>query len=243
MDTSDESNKSFFKHVFNFDDDSKSEIINILQYSIIAIIPVIILNKTMQKYVPEADDKKSSLEISAEVLIQIIVMFIGLLIIHRIITYIPTYSKAKYPEFHIIYIILAIMMITLSLQTKLGEKVTILVDRVVELWDGKKDNKKGKTVSNNVKVSQPISGQTTSITSQPTNNYTDGTAISSLPTYDAVQGNQNSLQPQQLPNYDTMYRQDNTPLVGAATPGVTSEGFSEPMAANSVLGGSFGSSW
>ena len=40
-----------------------------------------------------------------------------------------------------------------------------------------------------------------------------------------------------------MYRQDNTPLVGAASPGM-SEGFGEPMAANSVLGGgAFGSAW
>jgi MFS family permease len=144
MDSSDDSNKSFFKHVFNFDDDSKSDVLNIIQYALVAIIPIVILNKTIGKYVPEADDKKSSLEITAELLIQIIVMFIGLLIIHRIITFIPTYSKAKYPEFHIIYIILAILMITLSLQTKLGEKVTILVDRVFELWDGKKDIKKGK---------------------------------------------------------------------------------------------------
>jgi len=87
MDNSDES-KSFFKHVFNFDDDSKSEILNILQYSLIALIPIVILNKTMQRYVPEADDKKSSLEVSAEIVIQVIVMFIGLLIIHRIITFI-----------------------------------------------------------------------------------------------------------------------------------------------------------
>ena len=246
MDSSDES-KSFFKHVFNFDDDSKSEILNILQYSIIAIIPIVILNKTMQKYVPEADDKKSSLEVSAEVLIQIIVMFIGLLIIHRIITYIPTYSGAKYPDFHIIYIILAILMITMSLQTKLGEKVSILVDRISELWNGKSDDKKKNSKNGNgngngtVKVSQPISGQTGIITGQPMGGYTDGTAISSLPTYDAVQGNQNTMQPQQLPNYDAMYRQDNTPLVGAATPGGTTEGFMEPMAANSVLGG--GGSW
>ena len=69
MDSLDES-KSFFKHVFNFDDETKSEILNILQYSVIAIIPVVILNKTMQKYVPEADDNKSSLEVTAEVLIQ-----------------------------------------------------------------------------------------------------------------------------------------------------------------------------
>jgi len=46
-----------------------------------------------------------------------------------------------------------------------------------------------------------------------------------------------------LPNYNNMYRQDTTPLVGAASPAPLSEGFNEPMAANSVLGGGFGSSW
>jgi hypothetical protein len=243
MDNSDDS-KSFFKHVFNFDDDSKSEILNILQYSIIAIIPIVILNKTMQKYVPEADDKKSSLEITAEVIIQIIVMFIGLLVIHRVITYIPTYSGAKYPDFHIVYIVLAVLMITMSLQTKLGEKVSIIVERISELWDGKKDKKKNSKNGNvSVKVTQPISGQSLTITGQPMGGYTDGTAINSLPTYDVTQGSQNSMQPQQLPNYDAMYRQDTTPLVGAASPPGTqqTEGFGEPMAANAVLGG--GSSW
>ena len=70
--------------------------------------------------------------------------------------------------------------------------------------------------------------------------YTDGTAISSLPS-----DSQNTMQSEQLPNYNAMYRQDTTPLVGAASP--TSqpiEGFGEPMAANSVLGGgAFGSAW
>lgn len=236
MDNTDES-KSFFKHVFNFDDDSKSEILNILQYAVIAIIPIVILNKAMQKYVPESDDKKSSLEVSAEIIIQIIVMFMGLLIIHRIITFIPTYSGVKYPEFHIVYIILAILMITMSLQTKLGEKVAILVDRIVELWDGKPANKKKNGKSGSVKVSQPISGQQM-LPSQP---MTDGTAISSLPNYAA---DQSAMPTQQMPNYDAMYRQDNTPLVGAATPGMT-EGMTpfEPMAANSVLGGGAFGSW
>jgi hypothetical protein len=237
MDSSDDSNKNFFKHVFNFDDDSKSDILNIIQYALLAIIPVIILNKSMSKYVPEADEKKGSLEITAEVIIQIIVMFMGLLLVHRLITYIPTYSGAKYPEFHIIYIILAMLMITMSLQTKLGEKVSVLVDRIVELWDGKTNKKQGK--SGNVKVSQPISGQ---ITGQQMNNaaqaqalYTDGTAISSLPTNDVQE------QSQQLPNYNSMYKQDSTPLVGAATP----EGFNTgPVAASEFLGGGgFGSSW
>ena len=233
MDNSDES-KSFFKHIFNFDDDSKSEILNILQYSLIAIIPVVILNKSMYTYVPEADDKKSSLEITAEVLIQIIVMFVGLLLIHRIITYIPTYSSTKYPDFHIIYIILAILMITMSLQTKLGDKVSILVDRVYELWNGKQEKKNGK--KGNVKVSQPISGQQQQIIHP----MVDGTAISSLPLYDS---SSSSAQSQQLPNYDSMYRQDTTPLIGAATPGMSEGMSSEPMAANSVLGGGGFGSW
>jgi hypothetical protein len=242
MDSSDDS-KSFFKHVFNFDDDSKSDILNIIQYALLAIIPIVLLNKSIGKYVPESDDKKGSLEISAEIVIQIIVTFIGLLIIHRIITYIPPYSGTKYPEFHIVYIILAILMITMSLQTKLGEKVSVLVERVMELWDGTSSDKKKKNGKNGtVKVSQPISGQQMMMP-PPASSYTDGTAISALPTNDVTYGSQNTVQAQQLPNYDAMYRQDTTPLVGAATPGM-SEGFGEPMAANSVLGGgAFGSAW
>ena len=239
MDTSDDS-KGFLKHVFNFDDDSKYDILNIIQYAIIALIPVIILNKSMSNYVPEADDKKSSVELSAEIIIQIIVMFIGLLLIHRVVTFVPTYSGVKYPDFNIVFIILAVLMITLSLQTKLGEKVSILFDRLMDLWNGT-DSSKKKGKSGNVKVTQPIAGQQQMITgqvmmpqSQPT--YTDGTSINSLPTSSTTSSTQ------QMPNYDDMYKQDNTPLVGAATPGM--EGFTnEPMAANSVLGGGAFGSW
>ena len=203
MDTSDDS-KGFLKHVFNFDDDSKYDILNIIQYAMIALIPVIILNKSMSNYVPEADDKKSSMELSAEIIIQIIVMFIGLLVIHRVITFVPTYSGVKYPDFNIVFIILAVLMITLSLQTKLGEKVSILFDRLMDLWNGT-DSTKKKGKSGNVKVTQPIAGQQMggSITgqvmpqSQPT--YTDGTSINSLPT-------SSTSSSQQLPNYDNMYK-------------------------------------
>ena len=237
MDTSDDS-KGFLKHVFNFDDDSKYDILNIIQYAIIALIPVIILNKSMSNYVPEADDKKSSVELSAEIIIQIIVMFIGLLLIHRVVTFVPTYSGVKYPDFNIVFIILAVLMITLSLQTKLGEKVSILFDRLMDLWNGT-DSSKKKGKSGNVKVTQPIAGQQQMITGQvmpqTQSTYTDGTSINSLPT-------SSSTSTQQLPNYDNMYKEQNTPLVNAATPGGM-EGFQEPMAANAVLGGGAFGSW
>ena len=244
MEISNDSNPNFFKHVFNFNDDSKSDMLNICQYSIIALIPVVILNKIMQKYVPEAEDTKSSLEVLAEIIIQVLGMFFGLLIIHRIITFVPTYSGINYPEFNMVFIILAILMITLSLQTKLGEKVSILVDRINELWNGKK-NTKTKTVNVNgkqvtVKVSQPISGQQqqySDSSNQMAMNqamYADGTSINSLPS-------DTSMPAQQLPNYNNMTRQDTTPLINAATPSMAQESF-VPMAANEGIGGAFGGS-
>ena len=244
MESSDESNKGFFKHVFNFDDDSKSEILNTLQYILLAIIPVVILTKTIGKYVPEADNKKGSLEVVAEIVIQVIVTFMGLLIIHRIITFIPPYSGVKYQDFHVVYVVLSVLMITMSLQTKLGEKVNILVERIMELWNGKPANKKtGK--NGNVKVSQPIAGQQILNAAMPSSMYSDGTAISSLPTNDMSYGGENTMQAQQLPNYNAMHRQDTTPLVNAATPGGQEPFSNGPAAANEFLGGSgsFGSAW
>jgi hypothetical protein len=164
----------FFKHVFNFNDESKSEMMNIVQFAVIALIPVIILNKTMQKYVPEADDEKGNFELLAEIIGQIIGMFLGMLIIYRIITYVPTYSGEKYAEYSVTSSILAMLVTPLSLQTKLGEKVSIIFDRILEVWEGPKDQKKGK---GNVKVSQPISQNSSTAITQSLGS----TSISSLP--------------------------------------------------------------
>ena len=243
MDSLDKKSASgFFKHVFNFEDESKSEMSNIVQYSILSLFPIVLLNKSMQKYVPEADEKKGSLEVLAEIVIQVVYMFLGLLFIHRIITYIPTYSGVNYPDFNVIFIILAVLMIVLSLQTKLGDKVGILVDRVNELWEGKSGDKKG--ASTKVKVSQPISqgggGGGGGQMNQAQSGYSDGTMLNQLPDMSQQQ------QQQQMPNYNSMYKQQSTPLVDAATPsgggGFDNFGI---MAANEALGsgGGFGSAW
>jgi hypothetical protein len=235
------STKTFIKYVFNFDEDGKAEFLNVIQYALLAIIPIIALNKAMQKFVPEADDQKGSFEILAEVLAQIIVLFVGLVFINRIVTYVPTYSGIKYPDHNIIFVVSALLMILLSLQTKLGDKVSILVERLTELWEGKsaddkKKKNKGKQGNGTIKVSQPISQNPNQMSGQMIMReaYTDGTAINSLPTANAEQ---------QLPDYNTMYKGPQTPLVNAATPGME-QMMSGPMAANEALGGSFGgSSW
>ena len=236
MDSSDSSNTGFFKYVFNFDDSTKSELLNIMQFSTLSLIPIVILNKAMQKYVPEADEQKGSLEILAEIIIQTFVLFLGIFFIHRLVTYLPTWSGAKYPDTNIIQIIIVALVILLSLQTKLGEKVSILCDRIAELWDGKMNNKtnpaKSKSNSNSEKMVQPLS---------QTQNSQQMAITQSL--YN---------QPK-LPDYNSTYvnANDASALIGNTSPGMESMsnmqmpqqqqgggGFQEPMAANEALGGS-----
>ena len=133
------SRRSFFNHVFSTTEEGKGEVLNVLQYSLLGVVPIVILNKTLQRLIPDADSDKSSLEILVEVLVQLIIMFVGIVIIHRIITYVPTYSEFKYESLSLTNVILAFLVVVLSLQTKLGIKVNILVDRVQELWSGPRE--------------------------------------------------------------------------------------------------------
>jgi hypothetical protein len=210
------SKMGFFKYLFKFDDDVRHDLTNIVQYALIAFIPVILLNKGMQRFVPEADEEKGSLEILAEVLIQIVVIFVALFYINRIIVYVPTYSGQKYPEFTLISIILAVLMITMSLQTKLGEKVSILSDRAIELWDGsgsKKKKGKGKSSQSNTPQNPVIS---------------QGPTQEQIALYQVSNGTTSINQlPKQVPTQDM-----------SGGNGDQQYGGSSIMAANEVLGGS-----
>jgi hypothetical protein len=193
--------KGFIKHVFSFEDEDKSEMMNVIQYALIAVVPVILLNKTMQKYVPEADDEKGSLEITAEILLQIVVMFIGMHIINKIVVYVPPYGGTKYPDFSVVTVILSVLVIVLSLQTKLGEKVSILVDRLMNLWDGSSEGDKKRKGKGGVKVSQPISqGGNAQAPPQMMSQMSMSTPISQLP----MQQQQQQQQQQMQPEYDMM---------------------------------------
>lgn len=228
------SKEGFVQHVFNMDEDSKHEILNIMQYALLAIIPVVILNKSIQRFVPEAEEEKGTPEILAEVVFQVVAMFIGILLIHRIVSFVPTYSQASYAKLHVTSIVLAFLVIVLSLQTKLGEKVNILLERLSNVVYGEtnlKDQKKDKSV---VKVSQPLSGMNHQASRADHRGSPSQQYPSSLGDMAQAQtGGQ---------TFNNMYAGPNTPLVGAATPGEPmSDMQNEPAAANDMLGGSFGS--
>lgn len=128
--------KTFFNHVFSTTEEGKAELLNIVQYSSLGVLPVVVLNKLVNRFIPDADTDKSSLEILVEIFLQLIMMFIGIVLIHRVITYIPTYSGFKYEHLALTNVILAFLVLVLSIQTKIGIKTNILVDRVSELWNG-----------------------------------------------------------------------------------------------------------
>ena len=92
---------TFLNHMLRFDDETKHELSNIIQYVVLAIIPIVTVNKVMKKYIPDADEEKGTFEISFEILIQLIVLLIAIYYINRLIIYIPTYSGTDYPEMNI----------------------------------------------------------------------------------------------------------------------------------------------
>lgn len=119
---------NFVNHVFNFESESKNEIVNIIQYCVLGVIFIALLNKSVQTYLPEIDKDKGTIAIVSEIMIQVIVLFVGVVFIHRIITYIPTMSGIPYADLNVITTILPVLIIMLSV-SKLGEKVSILIDR------------------------------------------------------------------------------------------------------------------
>jgi hypothetical protein len=162
--------------------------VNIMQYTTLAIVMVSLLNRTIQDNVPVVDRDKGSIAIFIEITIQCIVVFIGILFIHRIITFIPTASGTKYADQNIITIILPTLIVLLSMMTTLGEKVTLLIDRVMSTPQPVR-----------VKHTQPLS----QIQTPPL-----------LPKGGSTANPLNSPEP----DFNSMYAGPNTPLQNAQSP-------------------------
>ena len=95
----DEGSKSFFNYMISLNSNEKNDLLNMIQYSVLAIIPIIIVLKIMKKYIPSENDKKASIEILIELVLQLIIIFGAFWFINRLISFIPTYSTAPYPHY------------------------------------------------------------------------------------------------------------------------------------------------
>ena len=103
----------------------------------------------MNYYTPEQDDTKGTLVIVAEILASVSIILLSIWFINKIIRYIPTYSKMEYAVFNETNFIIPLFIILFTMQTKIGGKINILVERLVDLYDGKtnlKEDDKEKKV-------------------------------------------------------------------------------------------------
>jgi hypothetical protein len=221
--TKEHSKKTFLSHVFSTTEEGKAEVLNVVQYSLFGVIPVVILNKLIQRFIPEADPDKSTLELLAEIFIQLIVMFCGIIVIHRVITYFPTYSGFKYENLMLTNVILAFLIIVLSIQTKLGLKTNILVDRVSELWNGTSATDKKANVKKGLRVNNAVSQHSASQADYLDNSHVQSNVFPPAPVATSRPSNP-------MEGYDNMMGR------GGAAP----EFGMGPAAANSLLGSSFG---
>ena len=222
----------FFNYVFNFDNENKMRIMNMLQYTLLAIIPILLILRGIKHLIPEEDESKGSFEILAESIGQVILIMVSIWITNKIINYIPTYSGEDYPKFNEISFVLPFILLLATMQTKLGAKFNILIDRTMNLITGKnpqegfnnKDKNQGQGQGQGqgqtvVRVTQPLGGGGMHQPSQA--DYLDRTQLlPSNPQLSAMP----TQQQQPIPDMNSMYQQP----------------YNEPVAAND---GNWGSAW
>lgn len=126
----------FFNYMLNFDQKTKCDLLNLAQYSLIGIIPVILMLKFIKNYFPSADEGKGSFELSAECTLEIIFILFCIYFIHRLICYVPTYSGMKYEGVNFTQSLLMFLVILFTIQTKLGTKLNILIRRTSNVLEG-----------------------------------------------------------------------------------------------------------
>lgn len=156
QETTEFSKKSFIGHVFSTSEESKAELLNVVQYAGLGIIPIVGLNKLISRFIPEADPDKSNIELLIEIILQMVLLFCGVILIHRIITFVPTYSGFKYEGLCLTNSILLFLVIVLSIESKLSMKMNILVDRVYDLWHGGASEKRGGNARNRMRPMDSI---------------------------------------------------------------------------------------
>jgi hypothetical protein len=167
---------SFFSYMFSLSSVEKNEIINALQYIVLVIVPIVILLKLMKNYIPLENDEKGSIEITVEVVLQLFIIFIAFLFIHKLVVFIPTYSTVPYGKMNLIHIIIPVVFLLLCMKSSISEKLSILADRFMivsgiskkEEEPKKKEQGQGQVQNQNVQFSQPMLPPPVSTTIQPT---------------------------------------------------------------------------
>lgn len=243
--------KGFFEYVFNFDSDTKSNLLNIIQYIVLILLPLGGLDYLMKNIFPDADEKKGTVELLGEILGQTILTIVLIVFIHRIVTFIPSYSGVAIGNLNMWTLIISFLLAVFTVENQVSKKVTILLTRLEnghsKMTSGKNGQAPQKTDSQKkapvVRVSQPISNMPQAVPTHQASRadymHTHQQMAPPTLTQQAQSSQQQPAQEAQSPTSHGMYGGPSNPMVNAQMPG----GLLEPMAANEVLGGGSFSAW
>lgn len=250
--------KSFYKHMTTFDNKMKVEVFNLFQYSLMMIIPILILNMSIHELFSTDIENKSAAELFLEVFAELFVLLSGIYIIHRVITYIPTYSEEPYSPINFITFSSLFIFILFSFQTNINEKAKVIFQKVLDLFNlnSSKVNDPVQVTNNpnikqshnqsmnanngqNVRVTQPISGGVSGSHSNPPylqkQTMYQSNPVNNVPIHQQHQQNIPPVQPQQPQQPDVV---SSLHGMNSQSSGMDFNSFHEPMAANDAFGSS-----
>ena len=154
---------SFVSYMFSMTDGEKVELINMFQYIILAIIPIIVIVRLMKNYIPPVSNTKGTVEIAVELVVQLVVLVSFFFLIHKLILFVPTYTKQNYPSIQFFPILLPLLFILFTLDKNVGEKAQLLLQRGLVLLGINKENFEGADLEEEEQkqgqVSQNVAGQ------------------------------------------------------------------------------------
>lgn len=123
--------ESFVSYLTTVTPVEKNELLNVFQYVLLSLIPLVLFLKFMKEYIPAENPTKSSIEITTEVVIQLFLIFVVFWLIHKVILYIPTYSKAPYEKLNLIQLVLPVLFLLFCMKSSISEKMSILLERAL----------------------------------------------------------------------------------------------------------------
>ena len=165
---------------------------NMIQYLLLAIIPLTFFNNLICSFIPEVDESKGNFDLLSEIVLHLILTILSIYLVNRIITFVPTYSGRTLDNVNFINIALVLLMFNRKSKTKLD----VLFKRVKAMWDGEEpeNKKKSKGKQPVVKVSQPITGGAATPTRGPNSaDYLKAHAQMNAPNTDADPGTNNNM--------------------------------------------------
>lgn len=161
IETTEKTTVGFVSKFTEFDNDTKTNLMNSIQYIVIAAIPVACSTQLLKYLFDNAEpETKGTVELLAEIVGQAVVTLILLFIVHKFVIAIPTYTSVGIAPIN--YTTLSIIVVAslfLTNSFRITDKFNRFVDKVKEMWDGKPSEDKKHNETGKVSVSQPISGR------------------------------------------------------------------------------------